>query len=130
MLLHLPRNFATVITLSATGKYCITSYDNQYITFNNDQTKMRLRLLECIKNGNLTPFPSECVRRSRSVTKKKVEIHYDCTRGLPESVSEEMMAYCPKCSRWYNQSCQSIPDRIFEPDYRDNWFCSHCNVSM
>ena len=45
---------------------------------------MRTHLLVCIKNGNLTPFPSECVRRSRPVIKKKVEIHCDCR--LPESV--------------------------------------------
>ena len=88
---------------------------------------MRPYLLECIKNGNLTPFPSECVRLSRPVT-KKVEIHCDCR--LPESASEESMAYCPKCSRWYHQTCQSIPDRIFEPDCKDDWFCSHCIVSM
>jgi hypothetical protein len=43
-----------------------------------DQKKMRPHLLECIRNGNLTPFPSECVRRPRPVTKKTVEIHCDC----------------------------------------------------
>ena len=73
---------------------------------------MRPHLLECIKKGKFTPFQSECVRRSRSVTNEKVEIHCDCR--LPESVSKEMMAYSPKCSRWYHQSCQSIPDRIFD----------------
>ena len=43
--LQSPLNFATVTTLSATGKCCITSYDNlliRYITFNNtDMTKGR-----------------------------------------------------------------------------------------
>ena len=40
--------------------------------------------------------------------KKKVEIHCDCR--LPESVSE-MMAYCPKRSRWYHQSCWPVNPR-------------------
>ena len=55
---------------------------------------------------------------------KKVQLHCDCR--LPED-GEEPMAYCEGCRWWFHKSCQQIPDVIFNCDYKQGWFCNHCN---
>ena len=76
----------------------------------------------CLEAGEMSPFPSELVRRKRPRI-KKIRLHCDCR--LPED-GEEPMAYCNGCKRWFHKSCQEISDTIFNQDYKQAWFCSHC----
>ena len=71
----------------------------------------------------MQPFPSQLVKVKRPVKIKRVKLYCDCC--LPEG-GEEPMAFCHKCRRWFHKSCQCIPDAVFEPSHKLNWFCNHC----
>ena len=88
-----------------------------------DQTAMRQHFMACIERGEMQPFPSQLVKVKRPVKIKRVKLYCDCC--LPEG-GEEPMAFCHKCRRWFHKSCQCIPDAVFEPSHKLNWFCNHC----
>ena len=91
-----------------------------------DQSKMRQHFLSCLQSGEMSPSPSELrLRSKRPVGIKKVNIYCDCR--LPED-GEEPMVYCEGCKNWYHRSCQSIPDIVFDTEFKQDWFCNHCLV--
>ena len=42
-----------------------------------DQSKMREHFLRCLESGEMSPFPSEMVRRIKRPAVKKVQLHCD-----------------------------------------------------
>lgn len=86
-----------------------------------EQDKMRPHFVECVKKQRMTPFPSTGIRPGRPV-KEAIEVFCSCR--LPET-TEEKMVQCMACFEWYHQSCESVPDDVFD-DSKTEWKCVKC----
>ena len=69
-----------------------------------DNSKMRTHLLNCIKSGILTEFPSKPEsRKNLYIQAHTIPLH--CTCRMPES---DLMFQCTKCQQWFHPDCQEI----------------------
>ena len=88
------------------------------------QDQMRDHLLACLKNDQLTPFPSASKERNvRKRISKVLVVPVYCICRLPDN-TEEKMVECDTCNEWFHKSCMSIPSSVFEG--KDSWVCNGC----
>ena len=80
-----------------------------------DQKAMRAHLVESFEHGKMAPFPgwglhSRKIGAEDVVKNLKVQVYCSCR--LPQD--RKKMAQCVKCSDWFHQICENIPDVVFK----------------
>lgn len=88
------------------------------------QSQMRDHLLTCLQKNHLDPFPADARYPSMRVV-KSFKIPLYCICRLPDN-REEKMGECDECKEWFHKSCLSIPQQVFEEDYKKGWRCTKC----
>ena len=78
--------------------------------------KIRPHLVECLKIGKLTPFPSitgEFVRCDTATS--NIELYYLCrVPYTPPTDESHEMAHCNQYKEWFHRVCEKIPAVAFE----------------
>ena len=81
-----------------------------------DEKKIRPHLVECLKIGKLTPFPSitgEFVRCDTATS--IIELYYLCrVPYTPPTDERHEMAQCNQYKEWFHRVCEKIPAVAFE----------------
>lgn len=98
------------------------AHGNDPATLRYNQDKLRLHFLHCLKQKQLTPFPSEKTQPGKM---KMEHVRIFCSCRLPDN-KKENMAQCQKCFEWYHQSCGKIPKNIFK-NAKAMWLCTQCS---
>ena len=89
---------------------------------NFDQMKMRVHLLECLENEEITAFP-----RSRKASKLRQRNHElqviqtFCTCNMPEAYDD--MIRCDLCDDWFHVKCVNLSST---PAEDEEWLCLSC----
>ena len=116
-LLQVRCNSFRLLSLSVIACYVLL-YKYRYC-----QKEMRNHLKTCLAKGQLTPFPSDAIRKKKPVKTEVVNIHCDCR--MPED-GKKAMVLCGKCSQWYHQSCHPVAEHVFARQFKQKWYCNHC----
>ena len=81
-----------------------------------DEKKIRPHLVECLKIGKLTPFPTitgEVVRCNTATS--KVELYCLChVPYTPPTDERYQMTQCNQCKEWFHRVSEKIPAVAFE----------------
>ena len=95
---------------------------------NYDKKKIRPHLVECLKIGKLTPFPTitgEVVRCDTATS--NVELYCLCRVPYAPPTDERYeMAQCNQCKEWFHRVCEKTPAVAFE-NLRKKWYCTVCS---
>ena len=78
---------------------------------------------ECLQEKKIIPFPSQvcCPNKPLTIT---FAVYCICCLTDFEDENDNMTRY-ENCYQWYYQSCEGIPEMVFE-DYSVHWQCSQC----
>ena len=98
-----------------------------------DKKKIRPHLVECLKIGKLTPFPTitgEVVRCDTATS--NVELYCLCRVPYAPPTDERYeMAQCNQSLHgfieWFHSVCEKIPAVAFENLRQKKWYCSICS---
>lgn len=86
---------------------------------------MKMRLLHCLENRNMSRFPTIVKRRipfGSRVCKSYSERLY-CTCRMPNDKSRSMIA-CDKCNKWFHKHCMQLKNSM---SYKHKeWVCLEC----
>lgn len=85
------------------------------------QDKMRIHLLECMKDGHITIFPKakQNIEPYADTWENNIAISCPCRR--PDALSDMVM--CESCSKWLHWTCEKIRTK---KQVKGHWVCSQC----
>ena len=90
-----------------------------------EKTSMRLHLLKCLEQENMTAFPSRQVQQSRVICKKEtIEIYCKCC-----TQEEGRMVQCEICLKWFHDTCVNTKTQVWNKK-DSKWFCEKCTKNL
>ena len=89
-----------------------------------DQGTMRVHLVKCLQEQNMTEFPLKKARRSAMKIKSVVNIRIYCKCRMPELPGSTMIQ-CSSCKTWHHVDCVSAPLKALQSTTKR--FCNSCS---
>ena len=84
---------------------------------------IRAHLWDSLQRGYIGIFPFYDTSRHGLERAVAIQVYCDCR--LPYNSTRDRMAECTICSKWFHQTCQKIPSKVFKYQ-RFQWKCNHC----
>ena len=100
------------------------AHGNDPISCKYKQNELRSHFLDCLEKNMLVPFPKDILKSMKKPKPKCERFSVHCSCRLPDN-GQEKMAKCGQCNIWYHQSCENIPNKVFQVA-KAPWKCSQC----